>query len=65
MMELFGHPGERFFAQYRECFPIDEGYVERRDLYNLYHLLNHSNLFGGAYASQSQQVIDRLLAQLS
>ncbi len=64
MMELFGRPGERFFAQYRECFPIDEGYVERRDLYNLYHLLNHSNLFGGAYASQSQQVIDCLLAQL-
>jgi protein-ribulosamine 3-kinase len=64
MMELFGRPGERFFAQYRECFPIDEGYVERRDLYNLYHLLNHSNLFGGAYADQSQQVIDRLLAQL-
>ncbi len=65
MMELFGRPGERFFAQYRECCPIDDGYAERRDLYNLYHLLNHSNLFGGAYASQSQQVIDRLLAQLS
>ena len=65
MMELFGSPGARFFACYRECFPIDAGYAERRDLYNLYHLLNHANLFGGSYASQARQSIDRLLAQLS
>ena len=64
MMELFGNPGARFFARYRECFPIDAGYAERRDLYNLYHLLNHANLFGGGYTSQAQQSIDRLLAQL-
>ncbi len=64
MMELFGHPGERFFAVYREHFPIDDGYSLRRDLYNLYHLLNHGNLFGGGYFSQSQRVIDHLLAQI-
>lgn len=64
MMELFGSPGARFFDTYREHFPIDSGYSERRDLYNLYHLLNHANLFGGGYASQAQQVIDRLLVQL-
>jgi fructosamine-3-kinase len=64
MMELFGHPGERFFAVYHEHFPIDGGYPLRRDLYNLYHLLNHANLFGGGYAAQSQSVIDRLLAHL-
>jgi fructosamine-3-kinase len=64
MMELFGSPGERFFAVYRERFPIDADYPLRRDLYNLYHLLNHANLFGGAYAAQSLRVIDRLLAQL-
>jgi len=64
MMELFGSPGERFFALYQEHFPIADGYAERRDLYNLYHLLNHANLFGGGYRAQSQQLIDRLLAQL-
>lgn len=63
MMELFGSPGERFFAAYREHFPIDPGYAQRRDLYNLYHLLNHANLFGGGYAAQAQDVIDRLLAR--
>ncbi|MCP4334462.1 MAG: fructosamine kinase family protein [Gammaproteobacteria bacterium] len=65
MMELFGHPGERFFAIYHEHFPIDEGYALRRDLYNLYHLLNHLNLFGGSYAAQSQRLIDNLLAQIN
>jgi len=64
MMELFGHPGDRFFAVYHEHFPIDHGYPLRRGLYNLYHLLNHANLFGGSYAAQSQRLIDHLLAQL-
>ena len=64
MMELFGSPGARFFAAYREHFPIDDGYPLRRDLYNLYHLLNHANLFGGGYARQSQRLIERLLAQI-
>lgn len=62
MMELFGHPGERFFAAYRERLPIDDGYALRRDLYNLYHLLNHANLFGGSYPAQSLRGIRRLLA---
>ena len=64
MMELFGSPGAGFFACYRECFPVDAGYAERRDLYNLYHLLNHANLFAGGYASRAQRSIDHLLAQL-
>jgi fructosamine-3-kinase len=64
MMELFGHPGEAFFARYRDHFPIDSGYRLRRDLYNLYHLLNHANLFGGGYPGQAQAVIERLLAQV-
>lgn len=64
MMELFANPGERFFAAYQECFAIDAGYSSRRDLYNLYHLLNHANLFGGGYAAQAQKIIDELLALL-
>ncbi len=64
MMELFGAPGARFFSEYHEHFAIDAGYALRRDLYNLYHLLNHANLFGGGYAAQSLAVVNRLLAAL-
>jgi fructosamine-3-kinase len=63
MMELFGHPGERFFASYAELFPLDTGYAVRRELYNLYHVLNHANLFGGGYVAQARQMIEILLAQ--
>ena len=64
MMELFGNPGARFFACYHEQFAIDDGYPLRRDLYNLYHLLNHANLFGGGYVNQSGRVIERLRAEI-
>lgn len=62
MMELFGPPGERFFTSYAERFPIDAGYPIRRDLYNLYHILNHANLFGGGYVAQARHMIERLMA---
>ena len=67
MMELFGHPGARFFATYAEHFPLDDGYVDgyvvRRELYNLYHILNHANLFGGGYGAQVLRMIQNLLAR--
>jgi protein-ribulosamine 3-kinase len=61
MLELFASPGERFFTAYTERLPIDAGYARRRELYNLYHILNHANLFGGGYWSQAQRMIDSLL----
>lgn len=64
MLELFGDPGDAFFAAYHEIYPIDAGYPLRRDLYNLYHLLNHANLFAGGYLSRSRVMIDSLLARL-
>jgi protein-ribulosamine 3-kinase len=64
MMELFGHPGERFFDAYTEAFPIDSGYSQRRELYNLYHILNHALLFGGAYAAQALGMTNDLLAEV-
>lgn len=64
MTELFGGFGSRFYAAYNEVWPVDAGYTSRRDLYNLYHILNHLNLFGGGYAGQAQGMIDRLLAEL-
>lgn len=62
MMELFGHPGEAFFTEYNRHFPIDTGYPVRRELYNLYHVLNHANLFGGGYAAQAKRMIKGLLS---
>jgi protein-ribulosamine 3-kinase len=64
MMELFGHPGADFFTAYNEMQPLDAGYPVRRDLYNLYHVLNHFNLFGGGYATQAEHMAQRLLAEL-
>jgi fructosamine-3-kinase len=63
MMELFGHPGKRFFASYSEHFPVDADYPRRRELYNLYHVLNHANLFGGGYGAQARRMIEMLLVQ--
>ena len=64
MTELFGSFGGDFYAAYENAWPIDPGYKTRKTLYNLYHILNHFNLFGGGYASQAQGMMDRLLAEL-
>jgi len=62
MSELFGRFDERFYEAYHEAWPLDPGYDTRRTLYNLYHILNHFNLFGGGYAGQVASMIDELLA---
>lgn len=64
MTELFGGFSERFYAAYREALPVDCGYSTRRALYNLYHVLNHLNLFGSSYRSQAETLLARLLAEL-
>lgn len=52
MTELFGgFPGE-FYAAYNKAFPLPAEYEARKSLYNLYHLLNHLNIFGGSYLGQ-------------
>lgn len=65
MTELFGGFPSGFYAAYREVWPLDAGYAVRKQLYNLYHILNHYNLFGGGYLGQAQALIDRLLAELN
>jgi len=64
MTELFGGFASDFYAAYREVSPIDAGYPVRRTLYNLYHVLNHFNLFGGGYGDQARTMIAQLLAEL-
>ncbi|MDT8407864.1 MAG: fructosamine kinase family protein [Methylococcales bacterium] len=63
MMELFGRPGADFYAAYREHLAIDAGFKIRKTLYNLYHILNHLNLFGSGYQYQAERMIDLLLAE--
>ena len=64
MTELFGGPGGDFYRAYDAAWPLDTGYGLRKTLYNLYHILNHYNLFGGGYAGQAERMTDRLLAEL-
>ena len=64
MTELFGGFPDRFYGAYREAWPVEAGYRVRKHLYNLYHVLNHLNLFGGGYLGQAQGMIDRLLGEV-
>lgn len=61
MMELFGQPPQTFFKAYQEAFPSPSGYSERREIYNLYHLLNHVNLFGSSYLSSVESTVNRFI----
>jgi protein-ribulosamine 3-kinase len=62
MTELFGGYDTNFYTAYRAAYPLDAGYATRRELYNLYHILNHANLFGGGYARQAEGMMQKLLA---
>ncbi|TCV84166.1 fructosamine kinase family protein [Sulfurirhabdus autotrophica] len=64
MTELFGGFSPDFYAAYNAVFPLDAGYKTRKTLYNLYHVLNHFNLFSGGYAAQAERMIDTLLAEI-
>lgn len=64
MTELFGGYPAEFYAAYRATWPLDSGYALRRELYNLYHILNHANLFGSGYARQAEAMMQRLLAAI-
>ena len=65
MTELFGGFPPRFYAAYSDAYPIDAGgYAARKTLYQLYHVLTHFNMFGGSYAGQARQMMQRLLAEV-
>lgn len=64
MTRLFGGFGHAFYAAYQSTWALDSGASVRVSLYNLYHVLNHYNLFGGSYLEQAQTLIDRLLAEV-
>lgn len=59
MTALFGSFPESFYASYREIRPLDPGFVNRYPIYNLYHLLNHLNIFGHSYHGQVRAILNR------
>jgi fructosamine-3-kinase len=63
MARLFGGVPEGFFRGYEAVWPLPAGHARRERIYNLYHLLNHANLFGGGYRHQAQECISDLLRQ--
>lgn len=64
MSELFGGLPLAFYAAYREAWPLNEGYETRKPLYNLYHILNHLNLFGRGYLGQAERMAAGLATML-
>lgn len=65
MTELFGGFSQDFYAAYQEAYPIDPDYKTRKTLYNLYHILNHLNLFGSGYLRQAQRMMTSLLHEVN
>lgn len=63
MTELFGGFDSAFYQAYQSSYPLDPGYQIRKTLYNLYHIINHLNLFGGGYLHQAETMIEHLLAE--
>jgi fructosamine-3-kinase len=57
MTELFGGFPAGFYRGYNAIWPLDPGYQKRKNIYNLYHILNHFNLFGGGYGSQASRML--------
>ena len=64
MAALFGGFHPAFFDAYIEAWPMAAGWEKRWKVYQLYHVLNHLNLFGGAYLAQAEAMLDRLLAEV-
>lgn len=61
MTELFGTLPDIFYSAYSEVLPIEKSYHQRKDLYNLYHMLNHLNIFGSSYYSSCLQIVKHYL----
>ncbi len=64
MTRLFDGFSTDFYAAYQDAWPLSDGWQQRTELYNLYHVLNHFNLFGARYLPQASAMVERLLSEL-
>jgi fructosamine-3-kinase len=62
MTELFGHFPDDFYHGYQAEYPLDNGYEQRKIIYNFYHILNHANIFGGIYIEQAKATLSRIIS---
>jgi fructosamine-3-kinase len=62
MTELFGGFPAAFYRGYNQEWQLDQEYQQRKIIYNLYHILNHFNLFGSSYASQAASMIRQIIS---
>ncbi|WP_019029142.1 fructosamine kinase family protein [Colwellia piezophila] len=62
MTELFGHFPAEFYRGYQAEYPLDDGYGQRKLVYNFYHILNHANIFGGIYIEQAKATLSRIMS---
>ncbi len=65
MTYVFGGFSADFYASYQNAFPLDEGFAVRKTFYNIYHIINHLNLFGGGYHGQAIHMMEQVLAEIS
>ena len=61
MADLFGGFSKRFYEHYQTAWPLQPDSYERRRYYQLYHVLNHANLFGGHYLSSARRLIQKIV----
>lgn len=59
MMKLFGGFSSRVFEEYNKQWPLLPRHKERNSIYQLYHILNHANIFGVSYLSQAKQIMNK------
>ncbi len=64
MTKLFGGFNREFYKGYEQIWPLDKFSKHRTDIYNLYHLLNHANIFGGSYKENSLKILKDLRSRL-
>ena len=60
MTKLFGGFSQDFYEAYETIWPLPKSATTRNDLYNLYHLLNHANIFSGSYRNQCLEILNKL-----
>lgn len=64
MSYLFGGFTADFYASYQNAFPLDDGFTVRKTFYNLYHVINHLNIFGGGYHAQAIRMLEQVLSEI-
>jgi len=64
MTYVFGGFSADFYASYENAFTLDSGFDVRKTFYNIYHIINHLNLFGGGYQAQAIQMLKQVLSEI-